>query len=343
MHDYRYQPAVREYYAMLSKEASDLSFIVANNEFPVAVCPLTVENIEGRAQASLSGGDFLPLPLFHPKLGPKQLRGLETFIFEEALRRLKSADARRWLMGANPLSAGTDALEDLLPARLGALDVSIQCHVMDLTQTDEDLWIQLRHSAKSTINQGLKAYEFKVYDRTSYAPEIGDRHRFLHHKCAGRVTRPQATFEKMYSWIAEDCGLMFEQLHAGKTVQMIFVALGKDTAYGASAADDPDFQPPVPITHPMNFFIYKETQRRGVKYYEVGETTFRDGLFRTRTLKEKTICDFKRGFGRQTLPHKRWIWFEGPEEEIVFLEERLELYKKHLAEAPELGPKTKSS
>ncbi len=93
----------------------------------------------------------------------------------------------------------------------------------------------------------------------------------------------------------------------------------------------------------MNFFIHKETQRRGVKYYEVGETTFRDGLFRPRTRKEKTICDFKRGFGRQTLPHKRWIWFEGPKEEIVFLKERLELYKKHLAEAPELGPKTKCS
>ncbi len=250
MHDYRYQPAVREYYAMHSKESSDLSFIVANNEFPVAVCPLTVENIEGRAQASLSGGDFLPLALFHPKLGPKQLRGLETFIFEEALRRLKSADARRWLMGANPLSAGTDALEDLLPARLGALDVSIQCPVMDFTQTDEDLWIQLRHSAKSAINQGFKAYEFKVYDRISYAPEIGDRHRFLHHKCARRVTRPQATLGKMYSWIAEDCGLMFEQLHAGKTEQMICVALGKDTASGARAADDPDFQSPCPSPIP---------------------------------------------------------------------------------------------
>ena len=70
---------------------------------------------------------------------------------------------------------------------------------------------------------------------------------------------------------------------------MVFVVLGKDTAYGASSADDPDFVADVPLMHPMTYFIYKGVQKRGVN--DVGETTHRDSLFRTRTDKEKTICD----------------------------------------------------
>ncbi len=332
MHGFRYEPAVREFYQMLSAPGVvDLSFVVRNDRFPVAICPLMVERIGGRVQGSHGGGGFLPAPLFHPQLGRRQLRALEAMVFKEAVARLDKAGARRWLVEAETLSVGTDVLEDLLPARFGALDVSRQCHIMDLTRPDQDLWSQLRHSAKSTINQGLKLYEFKVYDATNYSQEVGDRHRLLHHKCSGRVTRPVETFYKMYSWIAEGCGLMFEQLHRGVTVQMIFVALGKHTAAGASAADDPDFDAKVPLTHSMNYFIYQETRRRSAHYYDVGDTTYRDSLFCLRTPKERSICDFKRGFGDFSLPYKRWIWFADPAEELAFLDEQLASYKAHVS------------
>jgi len=330
LYTYRYEQAVLEYNRMLSgPETVDLSFVVLGDKLPLAICPLVVGAADGLSQASFSRS-CLPVPLLYPRLSEKQRRGLEKVVFEEAVRRLRDCGARRWLVEGEVMSLGTDMIEDQLFARFGALDVSSFCHVMDLTLPDEQFWLQIRHSARSTINKGLRTYEFKVYDRSDYSHEVGERHRLLHHKCSGRITRPIKTFHNMYSWVDAGCGLMFEQLHEGQTVQMIFVALGKGTACGASAADDSDFEPPVPLTHSMNYFMYQETARRGIRYYEVGETAWRDSIYAIYTPKEKSICDFKRGFGEQTLPLKRWIWFDRHEDEIRFLEEQLAKYKEHL-------------
>jgi hypothetical protein len=265
--------------------------------------------------------------MFAANLGMKPRRSLESTVFTECTERLSRSGATRWYVETEVLDTGTDTIEDQMMARFGALDVSVQCHIMDLT---DDLWGQIRHSSKSIINKGMKTYEFVVYDKTNYTFEVGERHRILHHKCAGRITRPIPSFHKMYSWVAEDAGLMFEQRHNGNVAQMIFVAIGKGTAMGASAADDPDFKWEVPLTHSLNYFMYTEVQKRGVKYYLVGETAYRDNMFMMRSPKEKTISDFKRGFGEQTLPTKRWIWFSSPAEEIACLRAQLEKYELHI-------------
>ncbi|MGB2754786.1 MAG: hypothetical protein WBD75_10425 [Phycisphaerae bacterium] len=330
---YRYKQPVLEYNRMLAGPAAiDRSFVVRRGERTLAVCPLLIDEVDGRRQASLSR-IWLPAPLGFARLSEKQTRNLEEFVFDTAVERLKACGAVRWLVEAEVLSLGANRIEDTVFARRGALDVSGQCHIMDLTLPHEALWRQVRHSARSTINKGLRTYEFLVYDRTNYTFEVGERHRLLHHKCAGRVTRPIETFHKMYSWVEADCGLMFEQRQQGQVVQMIFVVLGKGTACGASAADDPDFRWPVPMTHAMNFFMYQETARRGIQYYEVGETTYRDSLYAVYTPKERTICDFKRGFGDRSYPLKRYVWFDSPEEEVRFLEERLARYKAHLCDS----------
>jgi len=335
MWENRHHPAVFEYYVMLSNPCHrDLSFIVMSGATPVAVAPLLIENVEGRVQASCVNGGFLPHPMFHSKLGQKALRTLEAFVFQECVSRLQSVEATRWYVESDILNSGTDVVEDQMASRFKALDISIHCHVIDLT---DDLWSQMRHSAKSTINKGLRTYEFVVYDKSNFTFEVGERHRILHHKCSGRITRPIPSFHKMYSWVGEDIGLMFEQRYKGDVVQMIFVALGKGSAASSSAADDPDFSCPVPLTHSMNYFIYTEAQKRGIKYYRVGETSFRDHLFLMRSTKERTISDFKRGFGSQTLPWKRWIWFSSPAEELLYLKSQLAKYEQHLALQSEVG------
>lgn len=328
---FRYQPAILEYYKMLSAAgAVDSSFIVMSGDQPIAVAPLLIEKIGNHLQASIGNGGFLPHPLLHPKLGNRQKRAIENLVIEEIESRLHFHGVTRWRCEADVLSFGTDAMEGLAIARYNALDISMQSHVMDLTQEEDDMWEQIRQSSKSIINKGMKTYEFKVYDRSNYTPEVGERHRHLHHKAAGKITRPIATFEKMNSWIPEGCGLMFEQLYQGNTVQMILVAVGNGTASGASAADDPNFKPPVPLTHSMNWFTYKECKRLGIKYFDVGETPYRDTIYRIWTGKEKAIHDFKRGFGRQPMPAKQWIWFSDYAEEQRYLKERLAIYSEHL-------------
>lgn len=325
---FRYQPVVHDYYMMLSGlNACDLSFIVMNDTMPVVFCTLVIESVNGCLQASYSGGAGTPLPLFHPKLGENQRRSLEKFVFERCIAILREYSVKRWFTYCDGVSDDHDRLEDLLPARFGALDISSQCHLMDLTLSKEAMWSEIRQSAKSIINQGLKAYEFKVFNHENFTYEVGERHRILHHKCSGRVTRPLETFTQMSSWICNGAGLMFEQTFQGQVVQMIIVALGKGTACGASIADDPDFIWKIPMSHSLTFFIYEELKRLGYHYYEVGETNYRSNIFHMISEKERSICDFKRGFGKRSFPLKRWAWFESRDEEIRFLVECLDKYR----------------
>ena len=80
----------------------------------------------------------------------------------------------------------------------------------------------------------------------------------------------------------------------------------------------------------MNYFIYKETKRRGIRYFDVGDTSFRSNIHKLYTEKELKINYFKRGFGSRSYPIKRWIWFANPESEIEYYEMRLLKYKKFL-------------
>ena len=327
-----YQLPIIEYYKLLSRDVNDQSFILLDSDNPIAICVLIFENVNGTMQASMSNGSYLPTPLFHKELSEKQLRSLEEFLLEEIKDRLAKFKVNRLFVKYDVLSVGIEQLEDQMFSRLGGLDVSSYHHIIDLELPDEVIWEQFRHSSKSIINRGLKTYEFKVYDKSNYTDTIGVRHRLLHHKTAGRITRPILTFEKMYSWVEEGCGLMFEQLLNDQVVQMIFVALGKKTAVGASAADDPDIDIVVPMTHSMNYFIFQETKRRGIRYYDLGETAFRSNMFSLFTEKELKINYFKRGFSTRSYPLKKHVWFINTEEEVKYLNERMMQYEEYLQE-----------
>jgi hypothetical protein len=325
---YNYQLQVIEYYKMLSAVVVDRSFVLANNDIPLAICVLFIETFSGKIQASWACGGYLPIPLLHDELSSKQVKSLEGLIFDNIEEILDEHNTPRMLMRADSLSVGFSNIEDQMLARLNALDISTHHHIMDLSISDDLLWKSIRHSYKSIINSGLKEYKFKVYDQKNYKPNIGERHRILHHKTSGKVTRPIDTFEKMYSWIEEGCGLMFEQSYKGRIVSMILVALGKNTAMGASAADDPEIEIPIPLTHSMNYFILQEIRQRGIRYYDIGPTPHRSTPFLIQTQKEIKINYFKRGFGDRSHPLKLWVWFSNAKEEAIYIKEQLQKYEK---------------
>ena len=330
MYSYRYQLPILEYCKMMSDKVIDQSFVIRNLDTSLVISPLIFEEFEGNFQGSMHNGQSLLTPLFHPGLSVKQTRALEDVVFDEIKARMAKNNVNRLFVDADFMSVGFENIEDQMLARFGGVDISSLHHIMDLTLNKEKFWQQIRHSSKSIINRGLKTYEFKVYDKENFSKEIGKRHAELHHKTAGRITRPLATFDKMYSWVENDCGLMFEQLFNDQVVQMILIALGKGVAVGASAADDPDFNVEVPLTHSMNYFIYQETKRRGIRYFDVGDTSFRSNIHKLYTEKELKINYFKRGFGSRSYPIKRWIWFPNPESEIEYYEKRLLKYKEFL-------------
>ena len=74
-----------------------------------------------------------------------------------------------------------------------------------------------------------------------------------------------------------------------------------------------------------------EPARRGIRFHDVGESTFRDSPFRILTPREKAIAYFKRGIGIRSYPWKKWIYFDDAAEEDAYIQESQDAYRRHLA------------
>lgn len=334
VYSFRYNLETADYYKILmSNEFLDKSFIIVNviEDAPIAICPMVISRNGDSTTASYGnlGTKFLPCPLFHKKLSKKQCLLAGRACTRHLEKLFSDNHVSRWYSEATVVDIDLIYMEETLPAVIGAMDVSIQNHLLRVDVPEADIRTQIRARVRTEINQGLRFYDFKVYDKSNFTMEIGDRHRLLHHRTAGRATRPIETFDRSYKWIFEGKGLMFEQLYKGQTVNMTLLCLGGKIAYGASTADEPDFEPPSPLMHSMLWTIALELKKRGFIYYETGATNHRDSIHEILTPKEKNIVFFKRSFGDITFPFKRWIWFSTKAEEVKYLEESLANFKAH--------------
>jgi len=333
IYTYRHELRVFNYYKLVAGNAlKDCSFLlVGRNDLPLVICPLfTFKTHTGQKIGAMGESHYPPILLCHPNFSSKQRRAAENFAFEESIRRLKVEDVQRWQVEADILSVGTELIENQIFARKGALDVSIHQHIVDLRVDELDLRYQIRRRANTEINGGLKKYEFLIFDQDTFTDDIGKRHRLLHHKTAGRVTRPIESFELSYEWIKQGKAFFVEQRFNGETVNMTLVQMSKGTAIGVSTADDPDFKPKVPLMHSMMWKIMLECKNRGIDFLEIGETNFRETMYQILTSKEKNIIYFKRGFGTHSWPQKRWVWFRDKKAELDYLKAKLSQYENYL-------------
>ena len=329
IYSYKYNLQVMEYYELISNRCINKSFLIKNHESVLGICPLIIEEINNSNQGSIyNGKDSIPIGLFNKKLTYKQKNNLEKSMFENVKKIFEKKKVKRAFFQADSISVGLENMYDLYLDKEAALDMSSFHHIINLELKSEDLWKEIRHSSKSIVNKGLEIFEFKVYDKKNFTDEIGEKHRKFHHEVSGKVTRPIESFKKMSSWVKDDCAILFEQRFKGEIVQMIFVVIGGKSAAGASVVENLKIKTPIPMTHSLNFFIYKEMKKRGIKYYDVGLTSYRSTPFNTLNEKELEINYFKRGFGSRSYPLKLWAWFEDRNEEVDYLKKKISDYEK---------------
>lgn len=328
-YSYKYEITVIEYYELISEKCLNKTFLIKNHESVLAICPFIIESLSYGKQGSIYGGkDYIPIALFNKHLTEKQKNNLEKTLFDEVRKNLKKTNASRAFFQADSVSVKLEDIYDTYLDKELALDMSSVHHIIDLSVDEKDLWQQIRHSSKSIINKGLDIFEFKIYDKSNFNEDIGEKHRIMHHEISGKITRPLASFKKMSSWVKEGRAVLIEQSYKKEIAQMIYIVLGGQSAAGASVVENIKIKTPIPMTHSLNYFIYKEMKKRNIKFYDVGLTSFRSSIFTTLTKKEQDINYFKRGFGLRNFPLRMWGWFENNGEEINFLKNKLDSYEK---------------
>ena len=157
-----------------------------------------------------------------------------------------------------------------------------QTQVLDLRQTEDDLWRGIRKSYRPLINKALKEYQFSPGTLAEY-------HR-LHALASGRETRSQATWDCMEFWMALGYGGLVMASKDGVVAAGAYFIIYEHAAYYASGASVMDN-----VQHAVIWTAIKRLKDNGARLLELGQL---DG----ETEKERNIGKFKSGFGGKSMP-----------------------------------------
>jgi hypothetical protein len=277
------------------------SFYVADDTGILAICPLLLENREGTLEFSTSGsGGYGISPAFRDDLKEERREKIQKLIFTRVDQIAEANNVKRALFRISPLTLPADGYNWLL--KYGYFDASLNSQLIDLSFPEDALWGSLRKGHKYDVNRGERFYDIRLFDKNNADKAVFDQYRLLHHKAAGRVTRPLATFEMMYDWILAGEGMLCGISKAGQYVGFSYINIYKNSAFYSSASDDPEFKASIPISHVIQWSIIRWLKANGCRTYEIGTQQFGPLVHDVPSPKDLSISFFKRGFGGRTVP-----------------------------------------
>ena len=303
------------------------SFFVYHNNKIIAICPLFIEEKRFKNEKinEISfGGDYGPAPALANDLTKKEKEKYLKVIFGHIDSLAKQHEVKRSLMRFCPLSKsyiGWNNFNYLL--KFGYFDCTSNTQIIDLSKSLEDLRRDMRHGHDAAIDSANKLLTVEVYDKDNIAYGIFENYRELHHKAAGRVTRPKKTFDIMFELIKKDKAFLVGAKMKERFVGFSYFFRYKNNVYYGSACNDPEFKK-IGFGHLIQWNAIRWMKRIGVICYEIGFQYFPNELVSCATKKEANISRFKRNFGGFTIPVFRGEKYYDKDYFIEIYKERIE-------------------
>lgn len=277
-------------------------FFVMQGDRVLAICPLMAERrtFGGRQVIEFGyGGEPCPMPALAPGLSDSVRKSILNAVFARVDAIAAEAGAERvsfrsWPLAPGRWKAAPGQVNPLL--YFGFSDISLPSQVIEVQQSDADLLRQMRHGHRSDIKRAATMLQAQVYDAGNITDEVFTAYRLLHHKAAGRVTRPPETFALMLQWIREGSAALACARHDGIAVGFSLALCYKDGAYYGSSCNDPECDQ-LPIGHLLQWQTMRWLRDRGSRHYETGQQVYAPLPYAPASAKEINISLFKRGFG----------------------------------------------
>lgn len=172
----------------------------------------------------------------------------------------------------------------------------------DLTGGEDAIHKALRKSYRSLVNWGRRNIHLSYINAENPDREQFKTYQDFHAQIAGRSTRPQATWDAMFDWIAKGGGeLSLGRLENGDLVSGTMVVDGKSISFYASGVYDRDrFEKP--MGHWPVYDSIVRSMGRGMKLYDLGDVPAQNNS----TTKQYNIGQFKSGFATHVLSQIMW-------------------------------------
>lgn len=310
--------------------AKSFSFFVIEGKKILAICPLILENIKPGREFSF-GEIPGPVPAFANNLSKRQKERIQKVVYSEidelaAQNKIMRASFRSAVL--NPSFVASKEYPHNLLLKYGYLDSSLNTQIIEVSQPIEILRSNLRHGHDSDITRAAKVLRAEIYDQKNITRAIFDAYADLHHKAAGRVTRPQATFDMMFEFIKSGYAFLAAASKGQSFIGFSYFIRYKNNVYYGSSCNEIDVN--LPITHSIQWRAIEWMHENGCKFYEIGWQQYGPTLQDFPSPKEVDISHFKRGFGGFTVPLFMGEKFYGKEYFLSIYKERLTKYAASL-------------
>lgn len=289
------------------------SFALTDNRGDlVALCPLGTyqAEVEGQKFTEASwNGAALGMPVIRREL-PSQRRRLTADVFDFLHQEMRRLGAARSLLLKHPMSLGVLQGEGRPTGQLEMLSAGYACQqqntiVIDLGQSPEELSRGMTQEQRKHLNQsqrrGLKVRDFGGEDKE--LPEMHAQYAQAHRKAAGRLTRPEASFDYMLQLAREGKLHLFVGFVNDTPAGFLYCGEFNRFGFGWSQANVEEYANEQAMRHLLEWSAVLSYQARKFAYYEIGRRFYGPQLYKVPSPKELSISFFKERYGGQLWPY----------------------------------------
>lgn len=272
------------------------SFLIRNGKEILAIFPLIIQTIDEN-KVFRYGYQYTPQPCFRNQDSPDFKRKLLIMGMKEIDQIARKENCKECYMEITPLAK--NSFFKLRYNYLMDFDFLITDTVTQIVKVDpniEKVKQGIRKTYKQIFRYHAPEVKYNIYDRNNITLEIFLKYKELHHKDAGRKTRPDETFRLMFDAIVEGNAFLSEVTSAeNKPLGYGLFYLYKNCALYGSAATEPTIK--LPIGHLVQWNALQYLSKIGVELYDTSNQFPSFQLLQDFDPKKKQISFFKRGFG----------------------------------------------
>lgn len=226
-------------------------------------------------------------------------------LISHILGELSTLSRSQGMTGYTIRTWGESCFVRMLAGRLlagGTVPILALDAVLDLANDDATLFALMRSGHRRHVRWGEKSLSLLFVDQDNPDKALFESYQQLHAEIAGRVTRPQASWDAMFALIAGGKGDLAISHFEGNMIGGTLVLDDGQAAYYASGANRRD-QFDKPLAHFPLYKLATRARARGNHHFVVGEV----GQFEAAASdKERSIGQFKSGFSSETRASLIW-------------------------------------
>lgn len=298
-----------------------LSFVLLDSEGQVlALCPLAVSFLENEKLTTLSFG-YSPCgaPVIadlvrrdRKKVQDAVMRQVSVAAVANKAQRVSFVwhPVNTFFMSSPVQRLQTPAFDLMRYRMLYEVENSV---VIDLSKPEEDLAEDISKYHYRHIKRGVKkGLSVKVFNREHELEKVDKVFELFeqaHIASAGRMTRPQATWDSMLQILQQGNASLFVAYFEGTPVSFLFCGEFSGMAFGWSQVNLDEYEKTLSPRHLLEWEAIMHYKKNNFKFYEVGERYFGPQTYHVPTAKELSISIFKERYGGILLPKIKWIGY----------------------------------